>query len=218
MKTQRSLIKIRIPVLHETDDAQLAPVKSLYMRCIRFIAEPGTADGAVHSNEDAVFSGFRTGCQPDGFPQVKRPVGTDRRSRTHGSGNNDRLVRMDGKIQEIGRLFKCIRTVRNDDSVHIGTGGDFFRAAGQGKPHPFSHVRTVHIGKLLPFNRRLLSQSRQGLQELADSHRPRPVAGQIRRGTGLTRYGPAAGNYINLTHNHTSRYKVKYTERNFPCL
>ena len=168
MLPQRFLIKTDPAVLHIAQTAQLTSLKGIDVGRIRLFDETGAVDDAVHNDDNTAVSQLCIGSGLNGFQEIQRAVGTDSRRRSHGSGKDDGLASMDGKIEIISRFLHRIRPVGDDDAVDVLPFGHFLHAGSQGLPQGFGHVRAVNIDELLALHIGIVMDSRHSVQQLSD--------------------------------------------------
>ena len=111
--------EVRHVVLHVPQEPRIRAPERRHVSGIGLGDAEGRRNLVVHRHHDALAPGLAARGQCDGIDEIKRPVGTHCRCGPHGCDEDDGLVALDDKIEKVRRLFKRIRTVRDDDAVDV---------------------------------------------------------------------------------------------------
>ena len=118
-------------VLHVPYEPRIRAPESRHVGGIGLGDVEGGRNLVVHRHHDALASGLAARSQRDGIDEIKRPVGTHCRCGPHGFDEDNGLVNLDDKIEKVRRLFKRIRTVRDDDTLDVVLCQQFVDSVGE---------------------------------------------------------------------------------------
>ena len=126
-------------------------------------------DFVVEHGKDAHAGGLRRGGDAHGVQQVQIGVGADGRGRTHGAGDDHRLGRLDGEMEEVGGFLQGSGAVGDDDAGGVRfvavNGVD---ALGQGNPVGRPDGGAAHADHILGDDVEVVANLRNPRQVLLD--------------------------------------------------
>ena len=110
--------------------------------------------------------------------QVLRPIGRQRRGRTHGARQHHRLGRAQHPLQQVGGFLQRVGAVRHHQPGHVGALQVVLHARQQGPPHRRPHVLAVDLGHLLVLHM-VACRHRNAVQQRLHANLASGVAGVV---------------------------------------
>ena len=104
---------------HDAKITLLRRPESIQRGGIGFGDEARRADAVVKHHHDPAPTGIRVGGDGDGFQQVHRPVGADRRRRTHRGGKDHRFIAFHRQIEEIRGFIEGVGAMSDHHAIDI---------------------------------------------------------------------------------------------------
>ena len=127
---------------------RLSYVSSMFCFSASFIRDNSLVQGDHHASS----LGIVARCQSDGLQKVQRSICAQSSSRSHGTGDNDRLGRVDRHLQEESSLFQRVCSMRDHDAGDLllrQLRGD---AMGQAEQNGLVDRRTTDVRDLVAGN------------------------------------------------------------------
>ena len=121
-----------------------------------------------HDDEYTLRPWMRCRRKVHGVAQIARPVCAEFVGGAHRTGQHHRLVAPHGQVQKQRRLFKRVRAVRDDNSVHILVRQQDVDACGELQPDGVGHVLTADVGDLLADDMGVLPDLGYGADQCVD--------------------------------------------------
>ena len=123
MLTRRCTLVVDFTVMNVTQRAVVNGFEGSNVGSVGFSHVATIHNGVVHHHQhSAVGRGFVCGSYHCVI-QVERAISTHTRRWTHGADQHDRLVALDGQVEEIGGFFHGIRTMCHHEAVGFITLG-----------------------------------------------------------------------------------------------
>ena len=141
--------EVRHVVLHVPQEPRIRAPERRHVSGIGLGDAEGRRNLVVHRHHDALAPGLAARGQCDGIDEIKRPVGTHCRCWPHGCDEDNGAVALDDKIEKVSRLFKRIRTVRDDDAVDVVLCQQLIDSVGEREQIFNAELRAADVKDLL---------------------------------------------------------------------
>lgn len=138
----------RLNVLESAEEALLLSLESLEGVGVGLDGVSGRGNLVIEHNQNTAVLGTPASSKLDGGEQVDGAVGTDSCGGPHRADDNNRLLALDGKIEEEGRLLQGVGTVGDDDALCVGAVEVLLDLLGKVGQDDRVDIPRVNVGEL----------------------------------------------------------------------
>ena len=180
LPAQRCAVPDDAVVVGDAEETEVSRLEGLRVRGVRLHRLAGGVDLVVQRDHRALAARSAIDADAGRVEQVARPVEVLLARVALRSDQDDGLLGIDREIEEPGRLFERVRTVRHDDARHLRPRKRFRDRLLQLHPTVRVHVVGRDVGEVLHLDPRDLRDLRHGRdQVLAGDGRDRRLLHRV---------------------------------------